>query len=156
MTDQTARRRAVLPTLWLGAGLTLLSGAAPLVDLALTGTIAAHVRDAYPGWDAATVSMDTTAIAAWLVGTAVLGLVGWAVAIRATATGRRWARPLSASLLAAGVVVAAMNLGLGGDAYDVIVPTGFGLLSLLPTVAGAVAVVRMGPAAARSAVGAEA
>ncbi|MEN5074841.1 hypothetical protein ABE437_13560 [Isoptericola cucumis] len=146
-TDRTQRTEAVPAAMWIGAGLTLFCALAPLLDHALTGMISAHVRAAYPDWDAATVSTEATAITAWLVGTAVLGLVGWAVTIPATAKGRRWARPTAVALLVAGLVVAATNLSLGGEAYDVIVPTTFGLLTLLPTVAGLVAVLTMGGAA---------
>lgn len=152
-TDSTQHRNAVPAALWVGAALTLLCALAPLADVALTGVIASHVRSAYPDWDAATVSTETTAIAAWLVGTAVLGLVGWAVTIRATARGRRWARPVAATLLAVGLLVAATNLSMGGEAYDVIVPTAFGVLTLLPALAGVVAVLTMGgPARAAAAV----
>lgn len=121
----------------------MLAAAAALLDPVTTGTVAGHVRDAYPQWDAGTVRTEQTAIIGWLAGTSLLGTVGWFSTLWAARRGRRWTFWCAATWFALGLLTAGLTLGTGGEAYDVIVPTPLGLVSALPLVAGAVALWRL-------------
>ncbi len=130
---------------WLLAGAltTIALTVAPLIDMQTGDSIAAHVRDAYPGWSASDVDADRTAIGAYLVGVGALGVVGWLVSLwiaRRPTTTARWT---TASLLGLGVVVALANLSMGGEAYDRIVPTPYAVAWLVPVLIGAMAVLEV-------------
>lgn len=140
MTLATARpRRPARWALYTGLGLTLLAALAPLIDLSTAGTIADHVREAYPAWDEATVRLDRNAIAIYLAVTGGLGVVFWVVSI--IGAGRMWGRIVATIAFASGLLIALMNLSIGGEGYKVIVPTVFGVLTLLPCAAGVFALV---------------
>ncbi|BCJ36996.1 hypothetical protein Athai_44990 [Actinocatenispora thailandica] len=130
--------------LWLYAGLalTLVATAAPLLDLATTGLLAQHVRDAYPHWSAHDVALDRNAIAIYLAVTSALGVPLWLLTIRAVRRGKRWGLVVGAIAFAAGVLIALTNLSVGGEHYQVIVPYLFGTLTLLPCIAGIVGLVQ--------------
>lgn len=132
-----------LRAMYVGAALLLLAGLAPLLDLATTDLVGDHVRTAYPQWSADTVSTERGAIVGWLVVGSLLGLAGWWMSIRAVRRGSRRLRPIAVTWLALGAVWACMNVSIGGASYDVIVPRLFGVLTILPVVAGAVAVYRV-------------
>ncbi|MGW1192344.1 hypothetical protein [Streptomyces sp. NPDC002559] len=143
-TAPTARPPgAPIGVMYAGLALTAVTALAPLVDAATVDTIAGHVRAAYPDWGPGPVGQDRTAITAYLAVTGGLGVLLWLLAIRAVASGRRWARAAATSAWGAGVTLAMVNLGMGGERYEVIVPVGYGVLTLLPCVAGGVAVVRL-------------
>lgn len=126
-----------------GLILNVIAAVAPVVDVATIDTISGHVRAAYPGWGDALVAADRNAMVIYLVVTGVLGITSWLCVIWAVIAGKRWARAAAASALAAGVLVATVNLTLGGGQYDVILPAGYGVLTLLPSLAGLVAVVSL-------------
>ncbi|MEU7315460.1 hypothetical protein [Streptomyces sp. NPDC007083] len=134
---------APLGAMYIGLALTAVSALAPLVDVATVDTIAGHVRAAYPQWGPGAVGRDRTAITLYLALTGGLGVLLWLVVIRAVAADRRWARAGATSAWGVGVTVAMANLGMGGEHYEVIVPVGYGLLTLLPCVAGGAAVLRL-------------
>ncbi|MFF9347047.1 hypothetical protein [Streptomyces sp. NPDC014734] len=127
--------------MYVGLALTALAALAPLLDIATVDTLSGHVRDAYPDWGPDDVAADRNAIAIYLVGTGVLGTLLWLLTIRGITAGRRWARAVTTTAFAAGMSVALMNLGLGGEKYDVIVPYAYGMTTLLPCVAGLVVLV---------------
>jgi len=133
---------ATVPML-VGLALTIIATLIALMDPQQTDTIGQHVREAYPQWDASTVTTERTAILGWLVGTGVLGIVGWLTSLWAVRRRKRWALWFVATWFALAVVTAGLTLGTGGAAYDVIVPTPLGLLSALPLVAGALAMFRI-------------
>lgn len=138
MTVNTAPRAVTMRrTTLLGLLLTLLAGAAPLLDLATTDLVGDHVRAAYPQWPADSVSADRNAIVGWLVGGSLLGLIGWWTTQRAVRRSPRRGRAVAATWLAFGLMWAIVTLSFGGDAYDVVVPTAFGVLTLLPVLVGA-------------------
>jgi hypothetical protein len=139
-TNPTAGTRR--PTaLYVGLALTVLAAVAPLLDIATVDTLAGHVRDAYPHWSPHSVALDRNAIAIYLAGTAALGIPLWLVTIRGAARRRRWAPIVATVAFAAGALLALINLTVGGEQYDVIVPYSYGALTALPCVAGAVALV---------------
>lgn len=71
----------------------------------------------------------------------VLGLAGWLWSIVAVTRGKRRARGISTTLFLIGATVQLIGLPIGGEAYTTIVPTFHGVLGVLPSLAGLVAVV---------------
>ncbi len=126
-----------------GLILTVIATVAPIVDMATVDTISDHVRAAYPAWGQTLVAADRNAMVIYLVVTGVLGIVSWLWVIRAVMAGKRWARAAATSACAAGLLLALVNLTTGGGQYDVILPTGYGVLTLLPSLAGLLAVVSL-------------
>lgn len=136
-----ARPRPV--AMYAGLGLTVLATVAPLADVATADTLAQHVRDAYPGWGPALVAQDRNAMVIYLLITGALGIITWLTTIWAVTARKRWARPAATAALAAGAGIALLNLTLGGGNYHTILPTAYGLLTLLPALAGLAAVVSL-------------
>lgn len=136
-----APRARLLLALYAGLALTVIAAVAPLIDIATVDTLTDHVRQAYPDWPASEVSKDRDAIAIYLAVAGGLGLVCWLVAIGAVAARRRWAKIAVTVLFAAGTLIALTNMSLGGENYDTILPPAYGLLGLLPCLAGLAAVV---------------
>jgi hypothetical protein len=134
------RRPAAMVT---GLVLNVIAALAPIADIATVDTISNHVRAAYPAWGHANVTADRNAMVIYLVVTGVLGVITWLCVIKAVVAGKRWARAAATGALVAGALLALMNLTLGGGNYAVILPTGYGVLTLLPSLAGLVAVVSL-------------
>ncbi|NUR92922.1 MAG: hypothetical protein HOY71_53370 [Nonomuraea sp.] len=128
-------------SMYAGLALTVLATIAPLIDLFTTDLLGEHDRAAYPDWGPDLVAADRNAIAIYLIGAGVLGIVCWLVTI--AAAGRRWAAIAGTLFFAAGTVLALANLSMGGEKYDVVVPYLFGALTLLPCLAGLAAVVSL-------------
>lgn len=135
-TPSTRTGRSAIRSMLIGLGLTTVATLLALLDPQLTDSVASHVREAYPEWDASTVATERTAIIGWLVGTGILGIIGWLSSIWAVRTSRRWALWFAATWFALGLITAGLTLGTGGEAYDVIVPTPLGVVSTLPVLAG--------------------
>jgi hypothetical protein len=133
-----AQRRPA--AMYIGLGLTVLATAAPLIDVATADTLAQHVRDAYPSWGPALVAEDRNAMLIYLLITGGLGIITWLWTLWAVTTRKRWARPAATAALAAGAGIAVLNLTLGGGNYRTILPPAYGLLTLLPALAGLAAV----------------
>lgn len=127
----------------IGLALTIVAAALAALDPMMTDSVANHVREAYPQWDANTVSTERTAIIGWLVGTGALGAIGWISSIWAVRRRKRWALWFAATWFALGVVTAGITLSTGGEAYDVIVPTSLGLVSTLPVLAGIAVLIQL-------------
>lgn len=126
--------------MWVGLLLTAVAAMAPLIDIALTDSVAQHVREAYPGWGRGTVSTERNAIVGWLVITGLMGVAGWLLAIRGASGGSHRTRRLAVTMLLLGAALALLNLTAAGEQYDVIVPTTFGALTATPVAEGVVAV----------------
>jgi hypothetical protein len=129
--------------MYIGLVLTVLVTLAPLVDVATVDTLAQHVRDAYPTWGPALVRDDRNAMVIYLLITGGLGIVTWLWTIWAVTTRRRWARLAVTAAFAAGAGIALLNLTVGGGKYHTILPPAYGLLTLLPALAGLAAVASM-------------
>ncbi|MGH1564676.1 hypothetical protein [Mumia sp. DW29H23] len=137
----STRNRQVRDAAAIGLALQIVTTVLPLLDLAYFGTIESHVRDAYPAWPASDVALDRDAIAWSLVVIGVLGVVGWIVTIWSARRGRA-VRAIVTSLFVVGTVVNLTVAGLGGEAYDTIVPLWLGVTTLvLPGLAGIAALV---------------
>lgn len=146
MTDTRTHMNAVAtrsrPTaMFLGLALTVIATVAPLVDVATIDTIWDHVRDAYPTWSDTLVGGDRTAILLWLVITGGLGVLTWLWTIYAVTARKRWASKATVTGFLAGTCVALVNLTLTGGQYEIVVPTVYGWMTLLPCIPGLAAVV---------------
>lgn len=126
--------------MYLGLALAVIATLVPVVDTATLDSLSAHVRDAYPHWNAGMIEGDRNAILGYLLVTDVLGIIAWLWTTWLVAGGRRGARAVSTVAFVLGTGIALMNLTLGGERYDTIVPTLYGLLGMLPCIAGLVAV----------------
>ena len=142
-TPSTRTGRSAIRSMLIGLGLTTVATLLALLDPQLTDSVASHVREAYPEWDAGTVSTERTAIIGWLVGTGALGAIGWLSSLWAVARRKRWALWFAATWFALGILTAGLTLSVGGEAYDVIVPTPLALVSALPVLAGGAALVQL-------------
>src|SRR5699024_7331995 len=102
--------------------LTVVAAVAPVLDLATTGTIEAHVRATYPDWPQDWIQADTTALVVGLGVIGVLGAIGWLVTLRAVVRARRWAPIVSTILWAIAALVTAVVTATPAGAYDRMVP----------------------------------
>ncbi|HEY8474255.1 MAG TPA: hypothetical protein VIL37_16685 [Natronosporangium sp.] len=125
----------------IGAGLQAVCIALPLLDLWVFGSVERHVQRAYPEWGPDEVALDRNAIVIYLAIVGVLGLAAWLGTIWAAK--RDWrVRGTVTTLFVAGMGLLGINAGLGGDAYDQIVPPWLGLtLLVIPALPGVTALV---------------
>lgn len=142
-SQPVADKRPELKVMYVGLLLTVVAALVPLVDLVLTDIVGGRVRAAYPDWPANVVATERNAIVGWLVVSGLLGVGGWLMSIRGVARARRWARPVAASWFLLGAALACLNLTVSGEEYDIIVPPVFGALTVLPVLAGLVAIVHL-------------
>lgn len=141
-TTTALTRSQDLRPMYVGLTLTILLTLAPAVDVLTVDSIADHVRGAYPDWSADLVAADRNAIAMYLAGTGVLGVVGWLWAIRGAKRRKKWSRAVTTTLFVAGASTALFNLSYSADPYSTIIPAPYGVLGLLPVLAGLIAVIR--------------
>ncbi|WP_163511567.1 hypothetical protein [Fodinicola acaciae] len=141
-SGQTHAGGAARPiAMYVGLALTVLATVAPLLDLATVDTLTSHVRDAYPQWAPHLVAIDRNAIAIYLVASNALGVPVWLMAIHAVRKGKRWAPIAATAGLVAGLLFPLIDFSLKGGAYDIVVPYGYGALTLVPCVAGLIATI---------------
>jgi len=140
---QGRRDPGAVAALSLGLALTTLATLAPWVDQATTGVLARHVRDGYPGYSDGQVESAVTSWLVILTVVDVLGVAGWVGSIRAVRVGRPWARWLALALFLAGSAVAFAALLTRDTSGDVGLAPQLGLVGVLPSLAGVVAVVRL-------------
>ncbi|HLS62062.1 MAG TPA: hypothetical protein VK060_01650 [Ruania sp.] len=132
--------RPVSIALTIGLLTSAVAAAVPLLDLAFTGGILAHVRSTYPGWEAPVAITEAQIIAGWLAITQALGVLAWLLALARYRRGRT-GQVAAVLFFTLGGLAALLNLTVGFGDYDRIVPTGLGALTLLPVLVGAVALV---------------
>ena len=137
------RNSSLVQLLYAGLTASALGTLAPLVDLVTVGSIAAHVRDAYPTWPDGSVNADTYAIAGYLSTVGLLGVVGWCWTIRLVRRRSSRSRAVAVTLFSLAALTALTTLSYGGAAYDTVVPTTYGLLGLVPVLVGAGAAVQL-------------
>jgi hypothetical protein len=136
-------RGPVLASLYAGLVLTVLSVAAVYVDRASTGLLAAHLEAGYPSYSASEID---EAVGLWtivLTTVGALGVIGWVLAIWAVRRGARWAGWLVGSLFTLGTVLALYLLTVRDNNGETGLPMELGLVGLVPSVAGLVAVLLM-------------
>ncbi|WP_035812821.1 hypothetical protein [Jiangella gansuensis] len=124
------RWESTLQALWIGVGLQVVSILLPLLDLWFFGSVESHVEGAYPEWDQNEVALERNAIVIGLVIVGVLGLAGWLVAIWAAKRDRA-VRATVTTLFALGMSTLTATAGMGGEAYDQIVPLWLGITLLV-------------------------
>jgi hypothetical protein len=125
--------------MYAGLALTVAATGLPLVDMVTVDSLAAHVRDAYPQWPTQLVNGDRNAIVIYLSAVGVLGLAGWLWAIRSVLTRKRNARRVTTVMFTLGTSVALFDLVFTGGQYDRVLPSLYGIVGLLPSLAGLVA-----------------
>ncbi|WP_235735248.1 hypothetical protein [Nocardioides alcanivorans] len=131
------RQRAVLAL--LGAGL-VLSVIAACVPLLAQQVLEDHIRDGYPAYSDGRVDSAVTAWLALLATLGGLGVVGWLVSIVAVRRQRR-ARLVVTVMATLGLGVSLTAALTQDTSGEVGLAPLFGLLVLLPCVAGVVAAV---------------
>jgi hypothetical protein len=133
----TNQRRPALGAMYAGLLLTLGAMVAPYVDRTV---LADHIRDGYPTYTADRID---TAVAAWLAILTVVGALGvasWVATIWAVRAGKVWARWAATAMFAAGTSLALTALLVKDTSGEVGLAPAWGLIGLLPCVAGLVAV----------------
>jgi hypothetical protein len=143
MTHATADERRLMRIMYVGMALTAALMLAPILDLVTVDSIAGHVRATYPHWPDRLIHEDRNAIVAWLAGVGALGLVAWYWSIRSVRRRSRRMRSVITSAFSLSLIVVLINLATGGHGYQHVVPLPYGLLSIVPTAVGALAVVRV-------------
>lgn len=129
-----------LRAMYAGVAVTATATLVPLIDLVTLDSLSTHVRAAYPHWPVSLVNADRNAIVIYLSIVGVLGLGGWAWAIRSAVARGHEARRVITILFVLGASVALFGLTFTGGAYDRVLPTSYGILGLLPSLAGLIAV----------------
>lgn len=123
------RNGHVVQALWVGAALQLVCIVLPLLDFWIFQSVESHVQATYSQWRPAEVAGDRNAIIAYLVGVGVAGLIAWLAALWFAQRGR-WVRGIVTTLFVVGIAVLILNAGIGGGAYDQIIPLWLGLTLL--------------------------
>ncbi|MFG3255807.1 hypothetical protein [Streptomyces sp. NPDC048172] len=127
--------------MYSGLALTAAAALVPLIDLATVDSVTDHVRAAYPDWSASDVSKDRTAIVSYLAVVGALGVLCWLWAIRSVGRGSARARAVTTALFAVGACWALYDLTWSSAEYAHVIPVLYGVLGLLPCLAGLAAVV---------------
>lgn len=130
-------RRAVR-VMVVGVALTVVSLAAPVVDLLTVGELAAHLQTVYAG--TGVPAPAASAITASLVGLGLLGVLCWVATIQAVRRGRRGASVMAAAFLVLGAALTVGELTVAEYGRPIL-PTWVGMLGLLPCLPGLVALV---------------
>ncbi|MEV5987860.1 hypothetical protein AB0L85_23070 [Streptomyces sp. NPDC052051] len=145
MTTITTSRseRPGLRASWAGLALTAPATLVPLIDIATSDRLTDHVRAAYPDWSADLVAGDRDAIATYLAVVGLLGLLAWASTILGIARRKSWSRAIATTFFVLGGSIAAFDLTYAGGDYSLVIPRLYGLLGLLPAIAGVAALVQM-------------
>lgn len=126
--------------MYAGLALTAAATLVPLIDMVTVDSLTDHVRAAYPYWPAALVTGDRNAIVIYLCVIGLLGIVGWLWAIRTVAKHKRTARRVTTVGFVLGTGVALFDLTFSGGEYDRVLPPLYGIIGLLPSLAGLVTV----------------
>ncbi len=123
----------------VGLLLTLIGTLVPLLDVSTVDALADRIRAAYPAFTAEEVSREKSAIVIYLVTMGVVAIVAWLWTARILKTGRSRARiAATVVFLVAGFVSFLPPMVAGRE-----MPTAYGVLTLLPCVAGAAVVVAL-------------
>ena len=130
-------RRAAVAAMGIGLLLTVITLIALIIDQASLYSIADHVDALYSPFD---LHPDPNVLFGYLYVTGAIGIVAWLLTIRGVRQRRRGVRVIASIvfMLATGIAL----LGLFASEYGTpIFPTVWGILGLLPCIAGLVAVI---------------
>jgi hypothetical protein len=128
----------VIAAMVAGLVLTVLAATVPVVDRMTVDGLGTHLDAVYAG--AGVPPPPASVIVTYLVVVGVLGALAWLLAIAAVRRGRPAARPLAATLFVVGTAPAVLDLAVSEYGAPIL-PVGLGLVGLLPSAAGLVAVV---------------
>lgn len=137
---EASSRRAALRALHIGLAATVVVTVAPFVDRVTTQVLAGHVRAGYPAAGPGEVDAAVDAYLVILTTVGVIGAVGWLVCARAVRADRPWVRWVAPGLVVAGLCFAAAVLTVRDTSGEVGLAPLLGWMTVLPCVAGAVAV----------------
>jgi hypothetical protein len=132
------QRRAAVGALYTTAALELLCAAVPVVDLDGRGALAEHLQALYGPYGVAVP--DAAAVVTYLVAVGVVGALACLATVAMVRRGWRSARLWATAGLLVGLAVAVVNLAVS-EYGQPILPMWLGLIGLLPSVAGVVAVI---------------
>lgn len=132
----TPERRAVV-AMYAGLILTVIAVLVVIVDQMSTNVLSRHLRDVYAGYTAS--EPVESAIVAYLAIVGALGTVAWLWTIWAVRRQKRWTRPVATMLFLVASGLALVNLVVEEYGHTIL-PTVFGVVGVLPCVAGLVAV----------------
>jgi hypothetical protein len=127
--------------MYVGLLLTVAATVTPYADRATGHVLANHVRAGYPAYSDARVESAVTTWLAVLTAVGVLGAACWLGSIWAVRSGRPWARWAATTALVAGTTVALSALLTKDTSGEVGLAPLLGVIGLLPSLAGVVAVV---------------
>lgn len=141
--ERTASRAGGLSivAMFCGLVLTLLVAVFVVVDQATGDLLTQHIRDAYPAFSPSEVAADQSAIQTYLFATCAVGAAAWLWTAWAVHKRKTWARTATTTVFVLGAGLLFINATAGGEAYAQILPVSYGVVGLLPGVAGLVAVV---------------
>jgi len=137
----TRRRKPALAAMYAGLGLTTAATIVPYADRATGNVLAGHIAAGYPAYAPARVDAAALTYLIYLSVVGVLGALCWLAAIRAEASGKRWARPAAATLFVTGSAIALFDLLVKDTSGDTGLPPLLGWAGILPCLAGLAAVI---------------
>jgi hypothetical protein len=135
--------RPAIGAMYVGLGLTVVAMVVPFIDRATGATgsmLAGHIRAGYPTYAQERIDSAVTMYLIYLSVLGVLGVVSWFLVIGAVSAGKRWARSIATLALALGGSIALFNLFVRDTSGDTGLPPLLGLVGVLPSVAGLLAV----------------
>jgi len=141
MRTTTTRTASVL--LGVGLATTIVATMIPFLGNPAGSAIAEHVRDGYPAYSAQAVA---SAVDAYLIGLGVIGALGavaWIVALALTRSHRTAARWVATAAFLVGTALAVFDLVVRDTSGDTGLPLSVGLVGLLPSVVGMIAVLAL-------------
>lgn len=133
--------RAAAGVMGAGLALTALATVIPFLGNPVGRVIADHVHAGYPSYGPARLAVAVTMYLTGLVIVGGLGLVTWAACILLARSRLPVARWVAAAAFVVGTSTALFDLSVRDTSGDTGLPLPVGLLGVLPSVPGAVAVV---------------
>jgi hypothetical protein len=130
--------RGAVGALYGAVALELLGAAVPIVDLGTRGAVAAHLQALYSPYGVS--APDASVVVIYLVAVGVVGALVWLATIRMLRRRWRWARLFATVALLCALAIAGADLTVSEYGLPIL-PTWLGLVGLLPSLAGLVAVV---------------
>ncbi len=128
--------------MYAGLGLTVAATTLPYIDHATANVLANHIRAGYPTYSPARIDSAATTYLAYVRRWA-LGIIAWLWTIRAVKARKRWARGTATAMFALGTGTALTDLLIKDTSGDTGLPTLFGVIGMLPCLAGLLAITRL-------------
>ncbi|MEV0268051.1 hypothetical protein AB0H43_04680 [Hamadaea sp. NPDC050747] len=130
-------KRWVVATMYAGLGLTVL---ASVVPFAARNLLAEHIQAGYPAYDRGQVDSAVGLALTLLTVVGVLGVLAWIGTTWAVQRDKRWARPVATVMFLVGASLGLTGLLTRDTSGDTGLPATLGLLGLVPSLAGLLAV----------------